>query len=442
MGEINFFERGCTFIKEATDLDAAKQYTEALEKYQKGLDFLVTHLKYEKNARSRDAIQKKVEGYFVRAEELKQFVQGDKKGSSGGGAAGGGPKASHSDADQVKAGDEDPDRARLRGALDGAIVKEKPNVRWDDVAGLEGAKAALREAVILPVKFPHLFTGKRQPWKGILLYGPPGTGKSHLAKAVATEVDSTFFSVSSSDLVSKWLGESERLVRNLFEMARDAKPAIIFIDEVDSLCGSRSDQESESARRIKTEFLVQMQGVGSAAEQAKVLVLAATNLPWALDSAIRRRFERRIYIPLPDPIARERMLQIHLGDTAHSLQAADFKQLAQSTDGFSGSDISVMVRDALMEPVRRLQSATHFRRVRGPDPTDPKRIVDDLWEACSPGADGATVNTLMDIEGSKVITPRVSMSDFKKSLKTCRPSVNKDDLERYEKWTQEFGQDS
>jgi vacuolar protein-sorting-associated protein 4 len=172
--------------------------------------------------------------------------------------------------------------------LEGAIVREKPNVRWDDVAGLEGAKAALREAVILPVKFPHLFTGKRQPWKGILLFGPPGTGKSYLAKAVATEVNSTFFSVSSSDLVSKWLGESERLVRNLFEMARESKPAIIFIDEVDSLCSSRSDSESESARRIKTEFLVQMQGVGSAGDG--ILVLAATNLPWALDSAIRRRY--------------------------------------------------------------------------------------------------------------------------------------------------------
>jgi vacuolar protein-sorting-associated protein 4 len=109
-------------------------------------------------------------------------------------------------------GDQDPEVKKLRGALTGAILSEKPNVKWDDVAGLEGAKASLKEAVILPIKFPHLFTGKRTPWRGILLYGPPGTGKSYLAKAVATEAKSTFFSVSSSDLVSKWQGDSERCV--------------------------------------------------------------------------------------------------------------------------------------------------------------------------------------------------------------------------------------
>jgi hypothetical protein len=112
--------------------------------------------------------------------------------------------------DSEEDGDVDPELKKLRAGISGAILSEKPNVNWDDVAGLEGAKAALKEAVILPIKFPHLFTGKRTPWRGILLYGPPGTGKSYLAKAVATEAKSTFFSVSSSDLVSKWQGDSER----------------------------------------------------------------------------------------------------------------------------------------------------------------------------------------------------------------------------------------
>jgi len=110
-------------------------------------------------------------------------------------------------------------------------------VKWSDVAGLENAKMVLQEAVIYPMKYPEIFTGQRKPWKGILLYGPPGTGKSYLAKACATEAEGQFFSVSSADLVSKYLGESERLVRSLFEMARERKPAVIFIDEIDSLCG-------------------------------------------------------------------------------------------------------------------------------------------------------------------------------------------------------------
>jgi vacuolar protein-sorting-associated protein 4 len=204
-------------------------------------------------------------------------------------------------------------------------------VSWDDVAGLEAAKEALKEAVVLPIKFPHLFTGKREPWRGILLYGPPGTGKSFLAKAVATEAKATFFSVSSADLVSKWLGESEKLVKALFEMARAARPAIIFIDEVDSLCGSRSDGENESTRRIKTEFLVQMNGVGN--DNKEILVLGATNIPWALDPAIRRRFEKRIYIPLPEEMARKRMFELNLGKMPTTLTPSDLQELAHKTDG-------------------------------------------------------------------------------------------------------------
>lgn len=248
----------------------------------------------------------------------------------------------------------------MQAKLEGAIVLERPNVKWSDVAGLDAAKEALKEAVILPIKFPHLFTGKRIPWKGILLFGPPGTGKSYLAKAVATEANnSTFLKVSSSDLVSKWQGESEKLVRNLFEVARQHKPSIIFIDEVDSLCSARSDNESESARRIKTEFLVQMQGVGD--DNEGLLVLGATNTPWILDAAIRRRFEKRIYIPLPDEPARVVMFKLHIGSTPHTLTEQDIRVLAAKTEGYSGADISIVVRDALMEPIRKLQSATHFK---------------------------------------------------------------------------------
>lgn len=346
------------------------------------------------------------------------------------------PQAASSDSQDGEAaeggGKTNPENDKMKQTMEGAILTEKPNVHWDDVAGLAQAKAALQEAVILPVKFPQLFTGKRKPWKGILLYGPPGTGKSYLAKACATEADGTFFSVSASSLVSKWLGESEKLVKTLFEMAREAKNAIIFIDEIDSLCTSRDGGgESEASRRIKTEFLVQMQGVGN--EKGNVLVLGATNCPWDLDPAIRRRFERRIYIQLPEVDARQKLLELHIGDTPHNLSRKDIRWLAERTENYSGADVSVLVRDALLQPIRRCSSATHFKRIPNTE--------EILWTPCSPGDPDPTKKecSLMDIGAKELEPPIVTMHDFQASIETMRPSVGPDDLKKQEEFTSQFG---
>lgn len=373
-----------------------------------------------------------------RAETLRGVI--DKKVHSptnGSGNAGIGTKARPTaGSNDNGAHEEDAEVARLRGALGNAVITEKPNVKWSDVAGLDGAKAALQEAVILPVKFPQFFTGKRKAWSGFLLYGPPGTGKSYLAKAVATEADSTFYAVSSSDLVSKWMGESEKLVSQLFQMARENAPSIIFIDEVDSLCSQRGEGESEAARRIKTEFLVQMQGVNTS--DNKVLVLAATNMPYNLDQAMRRRFDKRIYIPLPDVAARAHMFKVHLGDTPHSLGKADFEELAKRTEGFTGSDIAVMVKDVLFEPIRKTQDATYFRKV-----TNEKG--EEVYEPCSPGSPEGFPATLESLasEGlsEKIYPPRINRVDFERVLVRARPTVSKKDLEIHERFTKEFGEE-
>lgn len=435
MADATALQKAIDLVTKATEEDRNQNFEEAFRLYDFGVQYFIHSLKYESQSeRSKASIRDKCTQYLDRAEKLKAFInkQDDKSNKK---PVKDGAKKEDSGSDS----ENDPEAKKISSKLEGAIVMEKNlNVKWSDIAGLFAAKEALKEAVILPIKFPHLFTEERTPWKGILLFGPPGTGKSYLAKAVATEASSsTFFSVSSSDLVSKWLGESEKSVRTLFEMAREHKPSIIFIDEIDSLCSSRSDNESESARRIKTEFLVQMGGVGRSSDG--ILVLGATNIPWVLDTAIRRRFEKRIHIPLPEAPARAQMFKLHLGKTPHQLNEQDFQVLGAKSEGYSGADISIIVRDALMQPVRKVQTATHFKRMRGASRMDPSVQVDDLLTPCSPGDSDAIEMTWMDVPGEKLLEPLVDMNDMLRSLATSKPTVNTAELAKIEKFTKDYG---
>lgn len=336
--------------------------------------------------------------YLQRAEYIKKTVLDVPDQPAGGGAA-----QAQKPKPEGGAGEEDKEDEKLQGALANAIVCESPNVSWDDVSGLEGAKEGLKEAVVLPVKFPQLFDDIRQPWRGILLYGPPGTGKSFLAKACATECEGTFFSISSADLISKWMGEAERNIKQLFKMARERKPSIIFVDEIDSLCGQRTEGENDSVRRVKTQFLIEMQGVGNSMDG--VLVLGATNVPWELDQAMRRRFQKRILITLPDATARTGILKNRGSKTKNSLTDDDWVELGNQTEGYSGSDMSIVVNEALMMPVRRCQTAKRFKRTPsgGLLPTFPS---DPAGEDMS----------LYNIQSDLLRCPDVSMSDFMNAI--------------------------
>jgi vacuolar protein-sorting-associated protein 4 len=308
------------------------------------------------------------------------------------------------------------------------VVKHS-KLTWADVAGLKDAIRLLSEAVIMPTKYPSLFKGKRKPWHGILLYGPPGTGKSHLAKVLAAEAqhDTAFFNISASDLLDKYLGGSEKNVKKVFDMARAKQPAIIFIDEIDSLCSVRTDGEHESTRRVKTELFTQMQGVTD--DNEGLFILAATNRPFDLDIAALRRFDKRIFVALPDEEARKTLLQLHIGDTPHTMTDSDFASMAASLEGYSGSDIKVVVKDALYAPLRAYSDATHFRLVSG----------SNKWAPCSSNDSQAVSKTLKDIDDQMLHCPPVSVQDMRKSMASNKSSVAPSDLNRLEQWTLEHG---
>ncbi|XP_013631841.1 PREDICTED: katanin p60 ATPase-containing subunit A-like 2 isoform X1 [Brassica oleracea var. oleracea] len=241
----------------------------------------------------------------------------------------------------------------LAESLSRDIIRGNPNVKWESIKGLENAKRLLKEAVVMPIKYPSYFNGLLSPWKGILLFGPPGTGKTMLAKAVATECNTTFFNISASSVVSKWRGDSEKLIRVLFDLARHHAPATIFLDEIDAIISQRGGEgrsEHEASRRLKTELLIQMDGLQKTNEL--VFVLAATNLPWELDAAMLRRLEKRILVPLPDPEARRGMFEMLLPSQPGD-EPLPHDVLVEKSEGYSGSDIRILCKEAAMQPLRR-----------------------------------------------------------------------------------------
>ncbi|RVE42588.1 hypothetical protein evm_012757 [Chilo suppressalis] len=227
-------------------------------------------------------------------------------------------------------------------------------VSWDDIVGLESAKALLMESVIYPVRYPEVFTGLLEPWRGVLLHGPPGTGKTLLARAAAAHSACTFFNVSCGTVVNKWRGNSEKIVKILFEMASYYSPSIIFVDEVEAIASDRSAPgEHEASRRLKVQLLTELDGV--TARDGVVFLLANSNMPWEIDPAMLRRLEKRIYIPLPDFKARVQLFEKFLSSkTIELYPKVDFQELAAKTEGYSGSDIKLVCKEALMSAVRKI----------------------------------------------------------------------------------------
>lgn len=393
MANSSLYQYASKYAQKAYEQDQAGNYKTAFQNYLKAAEILQQLISFTSNPQLKNMYFLKSKEYLARAKELKdQGMQpadsskrrrSPKKGGSGG-----------------SSDESDEDKDELEDAIDEIIIVEKPNVKMSNVAGLEEAKRALREAIILPMKRPDLFKGARNPWRGILLFGPPGTGKTLLARAVATEVDATFFNVSASSIISKWLGESEKLVTQLFETAQERQPALIFIDEIDSIASVRGGGEHDAMRRVKTTLMTQMSGVTTKKED-RIVVIGATNLPWEIDPAFRSRFEKRIYLNLPDLPARSKIFEIHskgvdIDDTV------DFQLIGEMSDGYSGRDIQLICRESVMMPVRELDIS------------------------------GA-------LDNPEIQARAVTMQDYMSAFEKIKPSVAPEELLKHRDWAEEFG---
>jgi vacuolar protein-sorting-associated protein 4 len=385
---------------QAIALENAGKFHQAINKYERAAEILIQFLKFNKNPTMQVTVKKSAEDYINKAKFLKMKVGGRSTGRT---------TASKPSEGESKGEEVSDDEQQLLDTISGTIVTESPNVRWIEIAGLENCKQALREAIVLPMVKPELFTGARKPWSGILLFGPPGCGKTLLAKAAATECKATFFSVSSADLLSKWLGESEKLIGSLFKIARIKAPSLIFMDEIDSIATKRGEgSESGGERRVKTQLLSEIQGLKSTGEKT-LLVLGATNRPWDLDAdldaAMLSRFEKKVHVPLPDIPARAAIFKIHTAGINSDLSDEDFIELAARSEGYSGRDIANVCREVIMIPIRELD-----------------------------------MSGLLEKSDQDVNIRDITLNDFKNSLKKVKPMTTSKDLKHYDEWKEEFGE--
>ena len=296
---------------------------------------------------------------------------------------------------------------REKNNLDDMIMREKPDIRWNDVVGVDDAKNALRESIVYPTKRSDLFP---LGWpRGILLYGPPGCGKTILAAATANELDGYFINVDGSSMMSKWLGEAEKNVSRLFKMARgyaerEDKPVILFIDELDSLLGERQNEIGGEVRS-RNQFLTELDGINGKGKDLKLYVIGATNKPWSLDHPFLRRFQKRIYVSLPTLEAREKLFMLYANKLKLDSRVRTHT-LASIFDGYSASDIKDICQAVQLKVVNEMFStSTYNEPVEGENPSIPRDIT---------------------------------MKDFRDTILRRKPSVSMDMIRAYYKWSEQF----
>jgi len=380
------------YASDAIKADSQGAKGMAITNYQNAIDVLVKITKLYPQAKINQIYQERITAYKNRIMQLQKIT---------------------SDIEPVVDPNATPEEQKQslektgKNDFEDLIMKEKPDVSWSEVVGLDNAKNALRESIVYPSKRPDLFP---LGWpRGMLLYGPPGCGKTILAAATANELDGYFITVDAASMMSKWLGEAEKNVSKLFKMAReyaerDNKPVILFVDEVDSLLGERTSEVGGEVRS-KNQFLSEMDGVNGKGKELLLYVIGATNKPWSLDPPFLRRFQKRIYVSLPALEAREKLFNLYTAPLNMNIRI-NSHTLARTFDGYSASDIRDVCQSAQLKVVNELFNE--------PDYKEP-------------------------VEGDELSKPReLVMNDFKEIKLKRNPSVSPDMIKGFHMWSEQY----
>lgn len=443
----NFLDNATKFVIQAVECDKKSDLREALRLYDLSLKYFDSAIKYEKNEKTKSVIISSVNIYIARAQEINELLKNGELGSQeGGGGNGSGnniPKGNgYKEKSNIKEEEENINNENNSFRLSIKLKKViDPTTKWEDIIGMNKTKELLFDNVILSKKLKHLYNNNCKTCKGLLLYGPPGNGKTYIAQALATKTSPcSFYSISSADLISKWVGDSAKYIRALFDEAKENKPSIIFIDEIESICNERGGGNGNSSNHNEsgalTEFLIQMEGFSD--DMDDILVIGATNLPWKLDKAIRSRFKKRIYIPLPDSNTRKMIFKNKLKNEFNSFSDNDFNELSLLTNYFSSRDISFLISSALQQTIDIIKNATHFKYFNNSNkiiPCSPNDInafeLDFDEEFLQKGKDA-----------SIIVRPPVKLFHFKMILYDIKPSVSENDLNQFIEWTSQYGEES
>ena len=381
------------YASEAIKCDSQGARGMAIANYQKAIDSLVKLMNLYPNNKLNKIYTERTTSYQKRIKALQMTRSSDLEPVVDPQAS---PSEQRASIDRKKQDD-----------FEDLILKEKPNVSWNEVIGLDDAKGALRESIVYPTKRPDLFP---LGWpRGLLFYGPPGCGKTILAAATASEIDGYFVNVDAASMMSKWLGEAEKNVSKLFKMAhalneKEGKPVILFIDEVDSLLGSRNS-EIGGEIRTKNQFLSEMDGVNSKGKDVKLYVIGATNKPWSLDWPFLRRFQKRIYVSLPSLEARQNLFDLYTAPLKKDMRIKTH-ELAKLFEGYSASDIKDVCQSAQLKAVHELFDSTAYQEpVQGKELPQPKNLT---------------------------------MLDFRQIKTQRKPSVSTEMIRAYYKWSEDF----